>query len=163
MAQAGARAHALDFAGADEAVMAHVVLVFERAVDHVGDDFHLPVGMQREAAAWANGVVVKDAQRPELHVIRVMIVVEGEMPVSVKPIRFSVIAVFGANGVNHDRLSGLSRVRVCYCLYNTLDAMSRIRRNPAAHRSVSLEGGESVREHSRKANGRGLYLEPAAI
>ena len=50
VADAGSRAHALDFAGTDHSGVAHIIVVFERAFDDVGDDFHLPVAVQREAA-----------------------------------------------------------------------------------------------------------------
>jgi hypothetical protein len=40
---AGARAHALQFARTDHAVRAHAVLVFERAVEHPRQDFHVAV------------------------------------------------------------------------------------------------------------------------
>ncbi len=46
-----ARAHALDFAGANDAATAAGILVGDGPVQDVGDDFHVAVGMGRKARA----------------------------------------------------------------------------------------------------------------
>ena len=50
MDDAGARAHALDFAGPDDAAAAAGILVLQRAFQNVGDDLHVAMGMGRKAA-----------------------------------------------------------------------------------------------------------------
>ena len=54
-----------------------------------------------KASSFLNDIVIKDAQGPEIYVIRVMVMVEREMPVGAKPICFCVIAVLRANGLDH--------------------------------------------------------------
>ncbi|EFK96889.1 hypothetical protein LDC_1093, partial [sediment metagenome] len=72
---AGAGAHALHVAGADDArvgrtrgAIAHAVLVGERAVEHVADDLHFAVAMGAEAGAGCDAVFVDDAQVAHTHV-----------------------------------------------------------------------------------------------
>jgi len=48
---AAARAHALDTAVPDDGTRAHAVLVFQRAVEHIGNDLHVAVAVHAEAAA----------------------------------------------------------------------------------------------------------------
>ena len=73
---AGAGGHVLNFAGADDAAVAHGILVFQRAAQDIGDDFHVAVRMRAETATARNGVVVDHAQRAESHVVRVVIIRE---------------------------------------------------------------------------------------
>jgi hypothetical protein len=75
--------------------------MFERTVDHIGDDFHFTVRVQWETAGGRDRVVIENAQGPEIHIIRIMIMVKGEMPIGAKPIGLSVITVFGANSLDH--------------------------------------------------------------
>jgi hypothetical protein len=70
--------HSLDVAGADYAPVAGVVLVRDLARQDQRDDLHLPVGVEGEALARRDHVVVENAQRAETDVVRVVVVVEGE-------------------------------------------------------------------------------------
>ena len=65
MDDAGARAHALDFAGPDDAAAAAGILVLHRAFQNVGDDLHVAMGMGRKARAARDPVFVDDAQGAE--------------------------------------------------------------------------------------------------
>ena len=69
-------AHPLDFAGADDSYVAHIVFVFEGAFDDVGDDFHFAVTVHGEAAGGGHNVVIEYAQRAKTHIGWVVIVVE---------------------------------------------------------------------------------------
>src|SRR5882724_2104919 len=51
VAHSGSRTHSLDFAGADDASVAHIVAVFDGPFNDVGDDFHLPMRVEGEAAS----------------------------------------------------------------------------------------------------------------
>ena len=69
-------AHALHVALADDGARARGVLVRQLAVEHVADDLHVPVAMRAEAGTRDHAVLVDDAQRPELHVLRIPVVGE---------------------------------------------------------------------------------------
>src|SRR4029079_7122870 len=71
-----AGAHALYVAMADRRFAARGILVRELAFQHVADDFHVAVTMRAEALTRRDAVLVDDAQRAELHVLRVEVVGE---------------------------------------------------------------------------------------
>src|SRR5262249_4722735 len=54
--------HALQFAGPDDRAVAHAVFVFQRPVEDVGDDLHVPVAVHPEALTGLHAVVVDDPQ-----------------------------------------------------------------------------------------------------
>src|SRR5712692_11970182 len=109
MAHAGARAHALDFAGADNSGVADVVVLFQCASDDVSDNFHFAMAVRGKTARGADDVVVEDAQRAETHVGRIMVMVERKMPMGVKPIGFKVIALIRSNRLDHSQDSRRTR------------------------------------------------------
>jgi hypothetical protein len=45
--------------------------------------------------------MISNAQGPEIHIIQIMVIGKGEMPIGAKPIGLSVITVFGANRLDH--------------------------------------------------------------
>src|SRR5581483_5906158 len=118
VADAGAGAHALRLAGADDGARAGAVLVRDRAVEHVGDDFHVAVRMRRESLAGLDAVVVDDAERAEAHVARVAILAERKREPAVEPIEARAPALAGAADSDH-RVSfscGFRRaLRTCLC------------------------------------------------
>ena len=97
MDDAAPGAHALDFAGADDAAAAGGILVLERAVHQVGDDLHVAVAMRRKAAAAPDPVLVDDPQGPEAFMRRVVIVAERK----------------GMFGIEPADLGGAAVVRIC--------------------------------------------------
>src|SRR5260370_19407662 len=101
MNQAGHCAHALNFGGVDGSDVAHIVAVRQGGVDDIGDDFHFTMRMERESAGGRHDVVIENAQRAKIHVCRVMVMVEREMPMCVKPICFSMVALICADGFDH--------------------------------------------------------------
>ena len=78
MPHAGARAHALSVAGADDGTVSHAVLVLESSFQDVGDDLHVAVGMHGEAVAALHPVFIDDAQGAESHEARVVIGIKGK-------------------------------------------------------------------------------------
>src|SRR5258708_39621584 len=78
VADAGAGAHALGVAGADDGARAEAVLVFERAFEDVGDDFHVVVGVGAETLAGGDPILIDNAEGAEVHVGWVVVGVEGE-------------------------------------------------------------------------------------
>src|SRR2546422_448965 len=56
--------------------------------------------MRRESPAARDRVVVEDAQRPESHVVRIIVAVETEQPVSRQPVAFYMKPVFGLDDLH---------------------------------------------------------------
>ena len=95
VADAGAGRHALDVARLDDRAGAEAVAMLERALQHIGDDLHVAVGVRRKSRAGRDAVVVDDAQRAEPHVVGIVIVAEREGVAAVEPVQFGPPAVFG--------------------------------------------------------------------
>src|SRR5206468_9919370 len=55
-------AHELNLARLEHAAVAHAVLVFQRAFEHVAENLHVAMRMRAEALARRDAVVVDDAQ-----------------------------------------------------------------------------------------------------
>jgi hypothetical protein len=73
------------------------------ALEHVGQNFHVAVGMRPEAPARLHSVLVDDAQAAEPHLRRVVIVGKGKGVLAVEPAMLGVPPVFGAADVHHRR------------------------------------------------------------
>ena len=71
--------------GARGLAVAHVVLVCQRAVEHVADDLHVAVAMGAEAGARGDAVFVDDPQVAHAHVGRVVVVGKGKAVPTVQP------------------------------------------------------------------------------
>ncbi|KAG1256364.1 hypothetical protein G6F65_016343 [Rhizopus arrhizus] len=80
-----ASAHPLHVAGLDGRTAAHAVLVRNGAVQHIGDDLHVPMAVRAEAAAGSNAVVIDHAQCAEAHVSRGVVVGEGKGVKRIEP------------------------------------------------------------------------------
>jgi hypothetical protein len=65
--------------------IAQVILMGDRALDDVGHDFHVAMGMRREAGAGSDPVVVPHAQRTPVHAVVVAVIGEAEMEVGLEP------------------------------------------------------------------------------
>src|ERR1700730_10028224 len=85
VANAGACRHDLHVARPDHRPGADAVLVLERAFEHVGNDFHVAMPMSPEPLAGADPVFVDHPQRPEAHLLRIVIVAERERVPAVQP------------------------------------------------------------------------------
>ncbi len=46
----------------------------DRALEHIADDFHIPVAVRAEALPAPDAILVDDAQRAEVDVLRIMII-----------------------------------------------------------------------------------------
>src|SRR6185503_19003261 len=100
-AHAAAGAHALHVARDDGRAVAHRILVAERALEHVADDLHVTVAVRAEARARLHAILVDDAQRTEPHVLRVVVIREGEAVVRVEPAVVGVAALATAPELFH--------------------------------------------------------------
>src|SRR5690606_27342446 len=67
------------------ALVAHAVLVGDRALADIGDDFHVRMRMRRKAGARLDGVVVPHPQRAPVDARRIVVLGEGEMMPGVEP------------------------------------------------------------------------------
>src|SRR5690606_32503783 len=85
MGDAGAGTHHLHVTRCRAAAIAQAVFVADGALAYVGDDFHVAVGMGREARVSRDAVVVPDAQLALVHARRVMVVGQGEMVMGIEP------------------------------------------------------------------------------
>src|SRR5437762_965633 len=94
-------AHALDVAGNDGRAAAHGALLGKRALEHVADDLHVAVPVGAEARARGDAILVDDAQRPEPHVLRVLVAGEGEAVVRVEPAVVGMAALGGGSQFGH--------------------------------------------------------------
>src|SRR5688572_26456098 len=65
-------AHDLHFVRMDDTGIAHAVLMLKLAFEDDRDDLHIIMRMATEAHAAGNRVVIKHAQRPEVHLPRIM-------------------------------------------------------------------------------------------
>ena len=103
MDDAGAGAHALDFAGPDGAAAAAGILVLHGAFQDIGDDLHVAMGMGRKARAARDPVLVDHAQRAEAFNGRVVIIAEGETVLGIQPVDLGVAALFRSADGDHLR------------------------------------------------------------
>ncbi|MOA05482.1 hypothetical protein D3C78_1250830 [compost metagenome] len=85
MHDAAAGAHHLYVAGFGAALVAQAVLVGDRALADVGDDFHLAVRMRWEAGARGDFVIVPDAQVAPAFAVGVVVLGEGEVVLGIQP------------------------------------------------------------------------------
>ena len=101
--EAGAGGHALHLAGLNGRVVAHRILMGYLPVEHERHDFHLRVRVLRKAGIGGDVVIIKHAQRAEVHVLPVVVVGKGEQEVGAEPLRRrSVVAAGGGKVFEHD-------------------------------------------------------------
>src|SRR5215831_9118195 len=98
---AGTGAHALHLARPDHRAVAEAVLVLERSLKNIGDDFHVIVTVAGEPGAWNNAILVDDPQAPEAHMGRVLIMREGESVAAVQPSSPALAARHAISKGNH--------------------------------------------------------------
>lgn len=103
MAHAAAGGHVLDFAGANDAAVAHGVFVLERAAEDVGNDLHVLVRVRAKAHAGHDEVVINDAETAVTHPLGVIVVREAEGVIGVEPAVFGMAAFVGFKYCHHGK------------------------------------------------------------
>ena len=98
---AGAGAHALHLARADDRAVAQAVLVLQRAFQHVADDLHVAMRMGGKTCAGGDAILIEDAQAGKAHLRRVVILVEGRGVPAVEPIQLGVAEFLALANCNH--------------------------------------------------------------
>src|SRR5262249_39614261 len=101
VANAGAGAHLLHLARLDHGTGSHAVFVFEGALEHVGDDFHVAVRMRWKPVARLDAIFVDHAQAAEPHEARIVIVAERKCVVRIEPAIVDMAALSGRSYLNH--------------------------------------------------------------
>src|SRR5512132_2969197 len=91
----GPGGHALHIAGANDGAGSHAVLVLQRAFEDIGDDLHVLVPVRLETATWLNAILVDHAQDAEAHMLRIIVLAEGEGMPAVEPTEIGCAARFG--------------------------------------------------------------------
>ena len=82
---AGAGGHPLNFARANNSARAETVLVLKCAVQHVTDDFHVPMAVWRKASLRRHPVFIDDSEAAESHMGRIVIFAKREAVPAVEP------------------------------------------------------------------------------
>jgi hypothetical protein len=98
---AGSCAHQLDVAGHDHRARAHGVLVFQRAFQHVRENFHVPVRMLAETLRRCDAVVVDHQQVGKAVLLRVVVVGEGKRMTRTEPAVLRAAALIGVSDIEH--------------------------------------------------------------
>ena len=94
---AAAGAHDLDLAGLELRVIAHAILVLDGAFEDVRKDLHVLMAMGREAHTRSHQILSDDAEGPEGHVGRVIVIREAEAMSGDQPAVVSKTAVSGTS------------------------------------------------------------------
>src|SRR5215471_1643722 len=100
----GTGAHALYVARPDHRAVTEALLVLERSVENIGDDFHVVVGVAWEPAARNDAILVDHPQTPEAHMGRVLIMREREGVAAVQPSSPGLAACHSIAKGNHKSL-----------------------------------------------------------
>ncbi|MOA25667.1 hypothetical protein D3C78_1464070 [compost metagenome] len=104
MGDPGTGAHDLDVARFGPALVAQVVLVGNGAFTDIGDDFHVPVRVLREAGAGSDHVVIPDPQVAPVHALWIVVFGERKMVMRIQPAVVSTAKGFERSEFKHDRL-----------------------------------------------------------
>lgn len=78
MGHTRAGAHQLDLARLESAPVAHAVFVFERAIDDIAEDLHVPVRMIWKTTAWCDTVLIDHTKAAKAHVLFIVVVRKTE-------------------------------------------------------------------------------------
>ncbi len=81
--------------------MSHIVSMLEFSFYNVSDNLHVTVGVKAKAFAGLNHIVIKDTQRPPVHVVGIVVFIEGKMPPCIEPAAVGVVALIGLDDLNH--------------------------------------------------------------
>src|SRR6202047_4337482 len=101
MLRAGAERHQLHITGMEGAIVAEAVGMAEGAFPHIGDAFDVGVRVHRPDRTGSEAIVVEDAQRPDAHLSRIAITIEGEMPAGNKPAALFLVDLAVAADLQH--------------------------------------------------------------
>ena len=98
---AGARAHSLHITRDNHRAGAHRILVRELSLEHVTQNFHVPVRVRAKAFRRRNAVLVDDPKHAKPHVPLIVIVREGEAVAGFQPAVIGAAAILTASYLPH--------------------------------------------------------------
>ena len=107
MQSPGAQRHQLDAARLQDAIVPEAVGVPEAALPDVGNALNVGVRMHRPDRAWSQLIVVEYPKRPDAHLARVAVAIEGEMPAGHKPAALFAVDLAVAAQLQHAFLYGI--------------------------------------------------------
>src|SRR4029079_8280608 len=108
MGDAASRAHALDLAGPYGAAAAAGILVRDGAVQDVGDDLHVAMGMRLKSRPAFDPILVYDAQCAETFIGGIVIVAKGKTVAGFQPGEWCPASIFVTPENNHQRLLSMA-------------------------------------------------------
>jgi hypothetical protein len=82
--------------------------MLQRTFEDIGDDLHVPVSVRLETSTRPNAILVDHAQDTEAHMLRIVILAEGEGMPAVEPTEVGYAACFGRTNVDRHGLDLLS-------------------------------------------------------
>src|SRR5258708_19039690 len=100
MALPRAGAHLLHLSLTNYRPGAHAIFVFERSLQHHGDDLHVTMWMCRKTIPRLHPVFIDHPQAAEPHVLWIVIIAEGKCVVRVQPAMVGVAAFFAPSYLN---------------------------------------------------------------
>src|SRR2546423_10693839 len=86
-----AKRHQLHAAGTEGAVVTEAVGMAEYPFPHVGDPLDVGMGVHRPDRARSQPIVIEHPQRPDAHLARIAITIEGEVPARLEPAAVLVV------------------------------------------------------------------------
>ena len=94
MTNAGSRRHALQTARLDHRTGSDAVFVFQRAIKHIGNDFHVLMAVGVKPGTRDNAVFVDHPKRPPTHTIGIVIVPKRKGVVGIQPAKLRATTCF---------------------------------------------------------------------
>ena len=85
--------HVPEFARPKHRAGAHAITMLYGTFKNVGYDLHVPVAVHPESFAGLNPVLIDDSQRPEAHLGRVVVGVEGKRVPRIEPVILGMASV----------------------------------------------------------------------
>src|SRR5581483_1878362 len=104
MCNACSGSHSMHFARANDATPASAVLMRQFAVQHIGHNLHFTMRMRREPCAAFDRVVIENTQWTKQEILRIVIAIKTEQPISREPIAFKMEAICCWNSLDHTNL-----------------------------------------------------------
>src|SRR5271156_2678836 len=98
---ARARGHVLQFTGTDHRAGTHAVAVFQRSIQNPRQNFHVAMRMHPEPLSRRDDILIQHTQRPELHMFRIVILIERKCESAVQPRELVVAALITGSHLNH--------------------------------------------------------------
>src|ERR1700690_598297 len=75
--------------------------MLDRTIENPGEDFHVAMRMHSETLTGRDDVFIQNAQRAELHMLRVVILIERKCEMRVEPRKLVAPALFTGSNLNH--------------------------------------------------------------